>query len=90
MGVSIVGLLCVLRWCVLPLRSWIVVTVHLLIALHWQTAIDGLVLRMGCEHPVVLRVRARLVVVDLDLLRRHVLYALHCKRCVLVENYGVQ
>ena len=63
----------------LPLGRWVVVSVHLLVPVHWHTAINRLVLRMRCEHPVVSGVRVRLVVVDLDLLRRHALYALHCK-----------
>lgn len=52
---------------------------HLLIALHRHGAVDGLVLGMWCEHPVVTRVRVRLIMIDLDLLRRHALYALHCE-----------
>lgn len=87
---SIMSLMCVLRRRVLPLGRWVVVSVHLLVPVHWHTAINRLVLRMRREHPVVSRVRVRLVVVDLDLLRRHALYALHCKGCALVKNYGVQ
>lgn len=67
----------------LPVRCRVVVARHWLVPMHRQTAIDGLVLRMWREHPVVSSVRVRLVVVDLDLLRRHALYALHCEGCVL-------
>lgn len=90
MGVSIMSLGCVLRRRVLPLWRWVIVSMHLLVPVHWHTAVNRLVLRMRCEHPVVSRVRVRLVVVDLDLLRRHALYALHCEGCALVKKYGVQ
>ena len=60
-----------------------------LVALQRHTAVDGLILRMRCEHPIVSGVRVGLVVVDLDLLRSH---ALHCDwvlfKKVMVYNSG--
>lgn len=58
-----------------------------LVALHWNGTVDGLILRVRCEHPVVSGVRVRLVVIDLDLLGRH---ALHCDVVCLFAGYGIQ
>jgi hypothetical protein len=83
----IVDMLCVLWW-VLPRRgSRVVVAMDWRVALHRQTAVDGLILRMRCEHPIVSGVRVRLVVVDLDLLRSH---ALHCDVGCFLEGNGIQ
>ena len=90
-SMSIVLLRCVLRRGMLPrLRSRIVVAMHLLIALHRESTVDRLVLGMRCEHAVVSGIRVRLVVIDLDLLRRHALYALHCNVVCSFEGYGIQ
>jgi hypothetical protein len=58
-----------------------------LVALQRHTAVDGLILRMRCEHSIVSGVRVRLVVVDLDLLRSH---TLHCNVGCFLEGYGIQ